>query len=79
MESDAVKRLEACPAEDVEMDLAGTAVPDDDFHDEPHVEEAKVPVEIPNAVRLAIMRIHKNLGYPSKELLCRAFANWRSQ
>ena len=72
VESDAVKRLEAYPTEDVEMDLAGTAIPDDEFHEEPHLEEAKVPGEIPNAVSLAIMRIHKNLGHPRKELLCRA-------
>ena len=72
VESDAVGRFEAYPAEDVEMDLAGTVIPDDEFHEEPQLEEAKVPGEIPNAVRLAIMRIHKNLGHPSKELCCRA-------
>ena len=54
------------------MDLAGTAIPDDEFNEEPHLEEAKVLEEIPNAVRLAIMRIHENLGHPCKELLCRA-------
>ena len=36
------------------------------------VEEAKIPKEIPSAVRLAIMRVHKNLGHPSRELFCRA-------
>ena len=72
VESDVVKRLEAYPAEDVEMELPGTAIPDDEFHEEPQHEEAKVPEEIPNCVRLAVMRIHKNLGRPSKELLCRA-------
>ena len=66
------QRLLAYRAEDVEMDLAGMAIPDDEFHEEPHLEEAKVPEEIPNAVRLAIMRVHKNLEHPSKELLCRA-------
>ena len=71
-ESDVVKRTEAYPAEDVKMDLAGTAIPDDEFHEEPRLEEAKVPEEIPNAVRLAVMRMHKNLGHHSKELLCRA-------
>ena len=30
----------------------------------------KFPEEIPYAVRLAIMSIRKNLGHPSKELLC---------
>ena len=69
------QRLEACRAEDVEMDLAGTAIPDDEFHEEPHLEEAKVPEEIPNAVRLAILRIHKKLEHPSKELLRRALRN----
>ena len=72
VESEAVQRLEAYPAEDVEMDLTGTAIPDDEFHEEPHLEEAQIPEEVPNAVRLAIMRVHKNLGHPSKELLCRA-------
>ena len=43
--------------------------------EEPHLEEAKVPEEIPNEVRLAIMRVHKNLEHPSKELLCRALRN----
>ena len=47
-------------------------LPDDEFPEEPHVEEARVPEEIPNAVMLAVMGIHKNLGHPSKELLCRA-------
>ena len=37
-----------------------------------HTLKAKVPEEILNAVRLAIMRVHKNLVHPSKELLCRA-------
>ena len=41
VESDVVKRLEAYPAEDVEMELPGTAIPDDEFHEEPHLEEAK--------------------------------------
>ena len=72
VKSDAIRRHEAYPAEDVEMDLTGADIPDDEFLEEPHVEEARVLKEIPNAVRLAIMRIHKNLGHPSKELLCRA-------
>ena len=71
-ESDAVRRHEAYLAEDVEMDLTGADIPDDEFTAEPHVEEAKVPKELPNAVRLASMRIHKKLGHPSKELLRRA-------
>ena len=72
VESNAVKRHEAYPAEDVEMDLTSADVPDDEFLEEPHVEEVRLPTEITNAVQLAIMRIHKNLGPPSKELLCRA-------
>ena len=67
-----MKRFEAYPAEDVEMDLAGTGVHDDDFHEEHQLEEPRVLKEVPNAVRLAVMRIQKNLGHPSKELLCRA-------
>ena len=42
VESDVVKRLEAYPTEDVEMDLPGKAIPDDEFHEEPHLEVAKV-------------------------------------
>ena len=57
------------------MDLARTATLGDEFHEEPHLEEVKVPEEIPNAVRLAIMRIHKNLEHTSKELLRRALRN----
>ena len=72
VESDTVKRHEAHPAEDVEMDLTGADIPDDEFPEEPHVEEAEVPAEIPDAATFAIMRIHKNLGHPSKELHCRA-------
>ena len=72
IESDAVTRSEAYPAEDVEMDMSGTAVPDDEFHEEPKLDEPKVLEEFTNAVTLAVMRIHKNLGRPSKELLCRA-------
>ena len=71
MESDAVKRFEGYSGEDVEMDLAGTVIPDDEFHEERILEESKVPGEVPNAVRFAIMRIHKNPG-ASKESLCRA-------
>ena len=31
VESDAAKRFEAYPAEDVEMDLTGKVIPDDEF------------------------------------------------
>ena len=41
----------AYPAEDVEMDLTDADILDDELLQEPHVEEAKVPEEIPNAVR----------------------------
>ena len=66
------KRSEAYPAEDVEMNVTGADIPDDEFPEEPHVEEVRVPKEIPNAVKLAIMRIHKNLGHTSMDLLRRA-------
>ena len=56
----------------VEMDLIGTAIPDDEFHERTQLEEAQVPAEVPCAVRLAVLRIHKNRVHPSKELLCRA-------
>ena len=52
--------------------LAGTAIPSDEFHEEPQLEETNVSEEVHNAVRWAIMRVHKNLGHASKELLCRA-------
>ena len=55
MESDAVRRFEAYPAEDVKMDLAGTALPDDEFHEEPQLEDLSVLEEGPNAVRLAVI------------------------
>ena len=55
------------------MDLTGADIPDDEFPKEPLVEEATIPEEIPTAVRLAVMRIHKNLGHSSKELLCRTY------
>ena len=75
VESDAVKRHEAYPAQDVEIYLTGADIPDDEFPQEPHVKDVRVPKEIPNAVKLAIMRIHKNRRHPSKELLCRALRN----
>ena len=48
------------------MDLTGADIPDDEFPEEPLVEEATIPEEVPTAVRLAVMRIHKNLGHSSK-------------
>ena len=54
------------------MELTGTVIPDDRFHEEPQLEESKILEEVPNAVRLAVMRILKNLWHPSKDLLCRA-------
>ena len=71
-ESDAVQRLERYPAEDVEMDPTGTAIPDGEFHEEPHHEAAQIPEEVPNAIRLVIMRVHKKTWHPRKELLCHA-------
>ena len=72
VESDAVKRHDAHLAEDVEMDLTRADIPDDEFFEESHVEEVRVPKGIHDAVKLAIMRIHRNLGHSIKELLCRA-------
>ena len=34
IERDTIKRFEAYPAGDVEMDVSGPAVPDDEFHEE---------------------------------------------
>ena len=62
----AVKRLEAYPDEDVEMDLAGTAIHDDEFHEEPQLEETKVSEEVHNAVRWAVMRVHNNLVHAAR-------------
>ena len=61
VESDAIRRHEEYPAEDVEMDLTSADTPDHEFTGEPYVEEAKVPEAIPNSVRSAIVRIHKKL------------------
>ena len=79
VESDVVKRLEAYPAEDVEMEFAGTPTTDDEFHEKPHLEEENVPEEIPNAVRLAVMRIHKKSGTSQQGVVVSRFAFWRSQ
>ena len=43
VESDAVRWHEAYPAEDVELDLISTAMPDDEFPEEPHIKEAQGP------------------------------------
>ena len=51
IESDAVRRFDAYPAEDLVMDMPGTAMPDDEFHEEPKLDEPKVLGEIPIAVR----------------------------
>ena len=61
-----------------EVDLAGVAVPDEKIHEEPQLEleEPKVLEEVPNAVPLAVIHIHKNLGHRGKELLCRALRFW---
>ena len=61
VESNAVQRLERYPAEDVGMDPTGTGILDAEFHEEPHLEEAQIPEEVPNAIRLVIMRVHKKL------------------
>ena len=50
--------------------MSGTELPDDEFHEVLKLDEAKVLEAIPNAVRLGVMRIHKYLEHPSKELLC---------
>ena len=49
VQSDAVKRHKAHTAEDVEMDLTGADTADDEFPEEPHVEEVRVPREIPQS------------------------------
>ena len=76
---DAVKRLEAYPAEDVEKDQTGTAIPNDVFHEEPQLEETKVPEQVPNEIRLAIMRVHKNLEKCQQGIAVSRFANWWSK
>ena len=43
VESDTLKLVEAYAAEDVGMYLAGTAVSDGEFHEEPQLEEPKSP------------------------------------
>ena len=78
-ESDAVKRQEAYPAENVDVDLIGTALPDGEFCEEPHLEEAQVPEEVPNGVRLGIMRVHKKTGSSKQRIVLSRIAKWRSQ
>ena len=56
--------------------------PDDEYLEEPHVEEGKFPKETPNAVKLANMRIHKNLGDTSNNdfvALCELVERTRSR
>ena len=60
------------------LDLTGTATPDEEFHEEPQLEEPKVSEEIPNAVRLAIMRVHQKSGASQQGIALSRFANWRS-
>ena len=79
VESDAVQRLERYPAEDVGMDPTGTGIPDAEFHEEPHLEEAQIPEEVPNAIRLVIMRVHKKNFASKQGIALSRFANWRSQ
>ena len=66
-----MRRFEGNPAEDVEIHMSRTELPDDEFHEVLKLDEEKVLEAIPNAVGLAVMRIHKYLEHPSKELLCR--------
>ena len=47
VENDPIRRHEAHPAEDVEMDLSSADVPDDEFPEERHVEEVRVPKRYP--------------------------------
>ena len=39
--------LKPSPAEGAEMDLIGTAIPDDEVHEETHLEEVQVLEEVP--------------------------------
>ena len=71
-ESDAARRFEAYPGEDAEMGLAGTAVPDDEFHEEPQPQQPGVLEEVPIAVRLAVMSIHKKNWYIPAKNCCAA-------
>ena len=78
VESDA-QTLEAYPAEDVEIELARTAIPDDGFHEEPHLEEAKVSEDFPNAVRVAHHAHSQKSGTSYQGVVVSRFADWRSQ
>ena len=49
------KDFEVYPAEDVTMDASGP-------NKEPVLNEPRVPEEILNALRVAVLRIHRNLG-----------------
>ena len=79
VESDAVRRFEAYPGEDAEMGLAETAVPDNEFHEEPQLQEPGILEEAPIAVRLAVMSTHKKTGTSQQRAVVSPFAVWWSQ
>ena len=79
VESDAVRRFEAYPGEDAEMGVAGTVVPDDEFHEEPQLQEPGVLEEVPIAVRLAVMSIHEKSGTSQQRTVVSRLAVWWSQ
>ena len=56
VESDGVIRYEAYPAEDVEMAVAVTVLSDDEFHEEPQLEEQRVLEEVPKSLACTVGR-----------------------
>ena len=58
------------------MNLTGADIPDDEFPEEPHVEEARVPEEMPNAVRLAIIAYPQESGTSQQGI---ALSRWSEQ
>ena len=79
VESDAVKRQEAYPAEDVEMDLAGADISDDEFPQEPDVEEVRVLQGDTQRGKVGNHAHPQEPGTPQQGVALSRFAHWWSE
>ena len=79
VESDTVKRHDAFPADDVEVDLAGADIPDDEFPEEPHVEEAKVSRRNSQCGEVGTHAYPQESGTSQQGIALSRFANWWSE
>ena len=72
--------FETYPAEDVEMDLAGTDVPDDEFREEPQLEEPKVLEEGGTQCGKIGSHAHSQTSGASQQgIVVSRFSDWWSQ